>query len=180
MRPSALALSAAWLAAAPALAWPPPRSSRAATAARATTRSPELTERFWQIDLRTRERIDRVLGAWALPPPPAGPFVRYTVPSLQLRRMLEEVRGAGEPFELEYTELDGALGDERWRTASAGARRVRVSEAGCHVLSDPLIPPCGDAELANAPLLWWERLLGAWSPHPIVEGMAEEMHCFGP
>ena len=38
---------------------------------------------------------------------------------------------------------------------------------------------CDDA-LANRPLRLWERALGAWSPHPIVEGMAEEMHCFGP
>ena len=126
--------------------------------------------------------MGRVLGAWALPPPPPGaPFVRYTVPSLQLRRMLEEVRASGEAFALEYTELDGAFGDEQWRIGSAGARRVRVSsERGCVVLSEEGAPPCGDDALANRPLRPWERALGAWSPHPIVEDMAEEMHCFGP
>lgn len=39
--------------------------------------------------------MGRVLGAWALPPPPSDTgmrdFVRYTVPALQLRRMLAEV-----------------------------------------------------------------------------------------
>ena len=94
--------------------------------------------------------------------------------------MLDEVRATGEAFELEYTELDGAHGDEQWRIRSAGARRVRVSERGCVLLSEEGAPPCGDDALANRPLRLWERALGAWSPHPIVEDMAEEMHCFGP
>ena len=86
----------------------------------------------------------------------------------------------GVPFAVGESWLVYGDGSEGGLSASLCSRTVRMSEAGCHVLSEPLIPPCGDAELANAPLLWWERLLGAWSPHPIVEGMAGEMHCFGP
>eukprot|EP01052_Picozoa_sp_SAG31_P073334 SAG31_NODE_32356_length_357_cov_0.600775_1_plen_53_part_10 len=51
-------------------------------------------------------------------PPPATPFVRYTAPSLQLKRMLEEARASDEAFELEYTVLDGDFGDEAWRINS--------------------------------------------------------------
>ena len=124
--------------------------------------------------------MGRVLGAWALPNP-TGPFVRYTVPSVQLRRMLEEAREAAEPFELEYTVLDNALGDEAWRIGSKGVHRVRVSLNGCVVLLRDLFDRmCGEDELANVPLTMWERTLGAWNPYPIVEGMSEEMHCFGP
>lgn len=129
--------------------------------------------------------MGRVLGAWALPPPGAT-FTRYTVPSLQMRRMLEEATTSNEPFELEYSVLEGAYGDEAWRVASAGVRRVRVRSDGrgslaCAVVSEGLFgQACASGELALQPLALWERALGAWNPHPIVEGMAEEMHCFGP
>jgi len=87
--------------------------------------------------------MGRVLGAWALPPPSdADPFVRYTVPAVQLRRMLAEAREAAEAFELEYTVLDGDAGDEEWRAASTGVRRVLLREdprrklSACTVTSD--------------------------------------------
>ena len=111
---------------------------------------------------------------------------RLKVAVLQVRRAEVRVRGRqlGRRFDGFFVDddddRDGAFGDERWRIGSAGARRVRVSERGCVVLSEEGAPPCGDDALANRPLWLWERALGAWSPHPIVEGMAEEMHCFGP
>ena len=126
--------------------------------------------------------MGRVLGAWALPPPPAGAFVRYTVPALQLRRMLAEARAAAEPFELEYSVLDGH-GDEAWRASSAGLRRVRLSEdprrgrSVCGVASDGG-KACGPDELARLPaLLPWEHAWGVWNPHPILPAMSAEMHC---
>ena len=123
--------------------------------------------------------MGRVLGAWAMPPP-AKPFVRYTIPSLQLRRMLEEARASGEAFYIEYTVLEGDFGNEAWRIHSKGARRVLVSEKDCKVVSTADWRACGDDEFANMPITSWERAIGAWSPHPIVPEMAEEMHCFGP
>jgi hypothetical protein len=75
--------------------------------------------------------MGRVLGAWALPPSSGvdgAAFVRYTVPALQLRRMLAAARDAEERFEIVYTVLDGGGGDEAWRASSAGVRRVRVRE----------------------------------------------------
>ena len=135
--------------------------------------------------------MGRVLGSWALPPPRLGgrgsAFVRFTVPALELRRMLAEARAAGQPFELVFTELDGRFGDEAWRAKSHGRRKVRVREdpvkgqADCVVLSERGAPACGPSDLPNQPPLSpWELALGVWNPHPILPGEHDEMHCFGP
>jgi len=110
--------------------------------------------------------MGRVLGAWALPPPSdADPFVRYTVPALQLRRMLAEAREAAEAFELEYTVLDGDAGDEAWRASSTGVRRVRLREdprrklSACAVAASSVAgtarhdEACAPDELARMPAL---------------------------
>ena len=135
--------------------------------------------------------MGRVLGSWALPPPAfergEEPFVRYTVPALELRRMLAEARAEGDAFELVYTILDGPFGDEAWRASSVGRRRVRIredpskGEAHCVVLSNGG-KPCDASDIPNLPvsLKLWERALGVWNPHPILPGGHEEMHCFGP
>ena len=135
--------------------------------------------------------MGRVLGSWALPPPAfergEEPFVRYTVPTLELRRMLAEARAGGDAFELVYTILDGSFGDEAWRASSVGRRRVRIredpskGERQCTVLSQG-DRPCDDSDIPNLPtsLKLWERALGVWNPHPILPGEHEEMHCFGP
>jgi len=130
--------------------------------------------------------MGRVLGAWALPPPPAR-FVRYTVPSLELRRLLAEARGAGEAFALEYSVLAGPEGDEAWRSSSVGVRRVRVSEDPAHGVAECVVvsaegrpsgAACEDGELARLPpLRAWERVWGVWNPHPILPSLSEEMHC---
>ena len=147
--------------------------------------------------------MGRVLGAWALPPPSGvDTFVRYTVPALQLRRMLAEARAAAEPFELEYTVLDGnallsdgtVAGDEVWRASSAGIRRVRLREDPSRKLSACVVASsfgvehlvkvtrynetCAPDELARMPALRpWEQALGVWNPHPILPEMSDEMHC---
>ena len=44
------------------------------------------------------------------------PFTPYTLPALELRRVLAEARAAAsEPFVIEYEHLLGSVGDERWR-----------------------------------------------------------------
>lgn len=57
------------------------------------------------------------------------PFPSYTIPAVQLRRMLAEVRDRGEGFELEYEVLPGVVGDETWRK-TAVERSVRLVEDG--------------------------------------------------
>ena len=64
-------------------------------------------------------------------PRSGAPFVRYTVPALELRRMLIEARRAaaagGTSFDVHYTRLAGGHGDEHWR---AHARGVAVRLTG--------------------------------------------------
>ena len=57
------------------------------------------------------------------------PFVSFTVPALELRRLLQIARGAQEPFTLTYVRLPGALGDNAWR-ANASGPRISLSEDG--------------------------------------------------
>ena len=131
----------------------------------------------------------RVLGAASAPAANGerGVFTRYTVPALELRRMLAEARAGSDAFELVYTILDGSFGDEAWRASSAGRRKVRVREnpskgaSQCVVLSNGG-KPCDASDIPNLPasLSVWERALGVWNPHPILPGGHEEMHCFGP
>ena len=52
-------------------------------------------------------------------PPPR--FRRHTLSNLGLRRLLATAVEQRDTFWLRYTRLDGAEGDEAWRTASAGA-----------------------------------------------------------
>jgi hypothetical protein len=154
-----------------------------------TPRATELLKRANHSGRQFNFAMGRVLGSWALPPPPSKKFTRYTVPALELRRMLTEARASGDAFELVYTVLEGHAGDETWRSSSKGSRRVRVAEdpakasapRRCVVLSEGGAP-CTPHDLPNLPaaLAWWERALGVFNPNPIVPGMADEMHCFGP
>ena len=94
------------------------------------------------------------IGPRALPPQPAGPFVRYTLPAFELRRQLRDARAtmaaaepAAEPFELVYTSLPGPEGDEQWRAHALGRTvklvvGVRGEVASCHVLA---VGPLGNA-----------------------------------
>ena len=52
----------------------------------------------------------------------AGCAVHYTLRALELRRIMAEVRAAGEAFSLTYSHLPGAEGDEAWR------REARVND----------------------------------------------------
>ena len=57
------------------------------------------------------------------------PFTKYTMPALELRRFLHELRRAGEAFELTYTRLDAAE-DARLRPSTATGTTVRLREDG--------------------------------------------------
>ena len=121
-----------------------------------------------------------------------APFVRYTMPALELRRFLTQLRSAGEAFKLTYTRLDQAS-DAKSRAGSAGGTTVAVSEDGkgkrsCTVKRGGLLGGlggapcgCGPDELAMLPPpSAVARKLILFEPYPIVEGDEEEVHCFGP
>ena len=54
--------------------------------------------------------ISRVVGSFAVPPrPDDSPFVQYTVPAFELRRLIHEARQRKESFELRYSHLPGIV-----------------------------------------------------------------------
>ena len=82
-------------------------------------------------------------------------FVPFTVPALELRRLLAEARERGERFSLTYDVLPGATGGREWRTGP-GVRTVRVQEDGaggreCKVLRGPRRGRCAPDEIAEQP-----------------------------
>ena len=128
-------------------------------------------------------RIRSFMPRWR--PGEGVPFTAYTLPALELRRMLEEARGENESFSLEYERLPGLSGDEAWRQ-SAVAYRVRLSEDGkggrtC-VSTDPAAAgewsPCAADELANrpAPTGWIMRFL-VFHPYVVAPGV-DELPCY--
>ena len=134
----------------------------------------------------------RVLGAASAPAANGerGVFTRYTVPALELRRLLAEARERGEAFHLTYTQLELPVGDEAWRRRGEG-RRVTLEEDGrggsrCTVRCDrPLPCECAPTDLAQLPPPGAiARKLLVQPAYPILDDAAgtavPEVTCFGP
>mmetsp|Transcript_30803 Transcript_30803/g.99301 ORF Transcript_30803/g.99301 Transcript_30803/m.99301 type:complete len:291 (-) Transcript_30803:1375-2247(-) len=128
------------------------------------------------------------------------PFVKYTMPAHEFRRVLHLARrdlvvAQGAPrtktppppqkkFLIEYTVLDGLLGDETWR-ATAEGRTIRLTEeskggkSSCRVLK-PRKGPCLPTDLPLLPPLpLWARKILFFEPYPILPD-DYRLHCFGP
>ena len=56
--------------------------------------------------------------------------MRHTLSNLGLRLLLATAKQQNDTFWLKYTRLRGAVGDEAWRTKSAGTDYIVRSEAG--------------------------------------------------
>ena len=117
-------------------------------------------------------------------PPPR--FRRHTLSNLGLRKLLATAEKQKDVFWLRYTRLDGAVGDELWRTSSAGtAYIVRADGSGAlrcaAVGSFGFESKCDEREeaLIRAPEPFSSALafLLVPQPNPIIEGSTEEMHC---
>ena len=138
---------------------------------------------------------------------PAPRFRKHTLSNLGLRRLLATARRQKDAFYLKYTRLEGAVGDEMWRTASHGVGTYvirgdgkgkltcgRVREVGSTgFMSDTLSPGASrwggletactareEALVLEEPEGAVEKLL-TWflvpQPNPIIPGYKEEMHC---
>ena len=120
------------------------------------------------------------------------PFVRYTVPALEMRRLLAEARAKNESFSLTYTHLEGT-GDERWRrTASGrtvtlyedgkGSRKCSTSSGCGHPLGGLLGCECGADEVAlQPPPGWLATKFLVQQPYPVLDEEKEDrIVCFGP
>ena len=123
-----------------------------------------------------------------------APFVRYTVPALEMRRLLAEARAREEAFSLTYTRLQG-VGDEIWRRRASGVK-VTLREDGkggrtCTVydgatcgnpLGGLLGCACDADEVALQPppgMLASKFLVQ--QPYPVLDEEEEDrIVCFGP
>ena len=129
-------------------------------------------------------------------------FLKWTVPAMELRRLLMEAREQGEAFSLTYTLLDGQSGDEAWRRSGSG-RTVTVSEDGrggrsCSVCAThglfglvgwfggvSGVCACDEGELAlQPPPPFLARKFLVQQPYPIIgrddEDPDSNFICFGP
>ena len=116
-------------------------------------------------------------------PPPR--FMRHTLSNLGLRQLLQTASNQRDDFWLRFTRLEGAEGDEAWRTSSGGVEyvvhgrdgEIRCARRGAFGTQQP----CDEREarLLAKP----DRLTSALAyflipqPNPIVPGYTEEMHC---
>lgn len=112
-----------------------------------------------------------------------GPFIKYTIPAHEFRRMLAVARGNNETFSLVYTQLFD-YGNDEWRSVSPG-RTVQLFEdtskgvAKCKVKL-PQAGKCTPADLPNLPpLSWWARKLLLFEAYPIIPN-DYSLQCFGP
>jgi len=145
--------------------------------------------------------LGRVIGLMAVAGPvpedaASKPDARYTLPAIELRRLIGEAKAAGESFALEYARLDtleppnGAASAEAWRAKSKGTHVTYTYDAAsgsakCHVgkgLLAGLLSPCAPDEVALLPPPpWWATKLAAFQPLPILTGEGwGEVHCYGP
>lgn len=138
--------------------------------------------------------VARVVGPFAVPKRPAdAPFVPYTLPAFEVRRLLRDARAARSPFEIVLTSLPGATGDERWRTSAAG-RTLRLVEgteqAGCTVLAagggastcqldDIALAPFPTRDFLAKPFEAAFGFLQAWNSLPVLSTEDTELHCYG-
>lgn len=139
--------------------------------------------------------VARVVGSFAVPARAEGAlFVPFTLPAFEVRRLLRDARASGEAFEIVYTNLPGATGDERWRTGAEGRKiRLLVEPSGesCTVLvpgergagecqSDDLaVAPFPRRDFAVRPFEAAFGFLQSWNSLPILTTDVDELHCYG-
>jgi hypothetical protein len=128
---------------------------------------------------------------------PESLVLQYTVPALELKRLLSEAKEMDQNFTLVYAQLPGTKGDEEWR-AHAVERRVRVEVRDgvvvlCHVQAGGVgaKTACAPTDL---PMLdyersvpWWIRHTSLYHAYPIIKDYGPNgdqvrptITCFGP
>jgi len=124
------------------------------------------------------EEIRALMPRWQ--PRSGEPFVPYTLPALELRRVLAEARERNESFSLEYSVLPGSRGDEEWRRSASSARVTLVEDGRGGRTCTVVVAAhgkgtwCGAGDLALAPPpSAWERRVMLYFPLAIEPGAAQ-------
>mmetsp|Transcript_52104 Transcript_52104/g.96470 ORF Transcript_52104/g.96470 Transcript_52104/m.96470 type:complete len:554 (-) Transcript_52104:56-1717(-) len=111
--------------------------------------------------------------------PGKGPFVRYTIPAMELRRVIGETLAAKEACSIVYTKLaGGVVGDETWRAAATGPRvEVSLDNNGTETCTVDGMK-CESDELALLPDIGFvHSRVHIFFPHPIISGTDGELPC---
>lgn len=125
-------------------------------------------------------------------------WYRYTVPALELKRLLREAKSYDSNFELTYAQLPGTRGDEVWRASAVKrlfevvVRDGQVTECTVTVMHDavaskehdngkdmsnnstsvaPMSAPCSPTDLPMLPdnaVPYWIQKLSMYHAYPIV------------
>lgn len=170
----------------------------AEVSARITPRARALLRAIGHSGRQWHSALARVVGPFALPQQPER-AASYTLPALELRRILAETAQRGTAFSVVVSWLHGAEGDEVWRRSMEKSVRLELAwkpsqgwqcserggwwpwmggkvadgeEKGCEALLQGL----------RQGAAWWDRLLAwpqAWKSMPLIEGDgdAEGVHC---
>ena len=147
---------------------------------------------------------NRILGGIAPVKRETEPWYRYTVPALELKRLLGEAKRYDRDFELTYSQLPGTRGDEVWR-ATAVKRLFKVvvrdgqvtdcrvtnfdsantSNSNMNKTSSPV--PCAPTDLPMLPdnsVPYLIQKLSMYHAYPIVTDditkLPPSIVCFGP
>ena len=91
-------------------------------------------------------------------------FIRYSLPALEVRQMLLEIRRRREAFDLEYTRIAGPVpwgidAAERWRIDGCGVR-VHLREDGRGARTCLWVDTCDGSVLPESPASAINRLVG--------------------
>ena len=111
---------------------------------------------------------------------PGEPFIKYTLPAMELRRTLAEARELNESFTLDYERLPGMVGDEKWRTTAVHSY-VRIKEDGkggrhckTRLPGSARWRPCAPDEIAMQPAPWGLMMkTSLYFSLPILDGVDE-------
>lgn len=120
------------------------------------------------------------------------PFSPYTIPALELRRLVDEAISKDENFAVVYDRLPGTRGDEDWRARATDKTITAVFsekkiESCVQQAEDGAESPCDEDEIALRPMSqvpWLVRRLSLYHPYPIVTDsngdIPRYIPCFGP
>ncbi len=138
---------------------------------------------------------NRVLGLrereW-IPAPPHGRFLKYSVPSIEWKRLLREAIEKDKTFHVAYVHLPGNQGDEVWR-ATAWERRIvlhvhdqQIVQCTVELANSTDLLECQDSHLPYHlnDLPWWLQKIGLYHGYPILYtadgNVRPSIQCFGP
>ena len=163
---------------------------------RITPRARELLKSIGHSGRQWHSALARVVGPFALPPQPTKP-ASYTLPVLELRRVLAHAAQRDAHFVTHVSWLTGAEGDESWRRGAKDALSLRLEySGGAFWCTQPtlwgaatktcpeeaaaaLLPHSPESEFGALAL--WDRALSwpqAWKSMPLIPGDdAEGVHC---